>query len=66
MKYGVSKKYAEKWADKIFEDYLKSDEYEKDKIKMDEEVKDFIVFGKPTTYFNDDLLQEIKDFNKNK
>jgi hypothetical protein len=66
MKYGVSKESAKKWAEKVVESYKKTDEYKKEKAEMDKEFQDFILYGTPTTWFDNDTLQEIKDFNKDR
>jgi hypothetical protein len=54
------KEYAKKWAEKVLEEYKKTETCQKEKAKMDEEFKNFVIYGTPTTWFNDEVLQEIK------
>jgi hypothetical protein len=54
------KEYAKKWAEKVLEDYMKTEQYQKEKAERNEEFKNFIIYGTPTTWFNDEVLQEIK------
>jgi hypothetical protein len=51
------KEYAKKWAEKVLEDYMKTEQYQKEKAERDEEFKNFIIYGTPTIWFND---EEIK------
>lgn len=62
-KYGVSKKSAEKWAEKVLNDYKQTEEYKIEKEEMDREFKDFILYGKPTTWFNNDTLKDILEYD---
>lgn len=66
MKYGVTKESAKRWANKIIDSYRESEEGKREIAEMDKELEDFILYGKPTTWFDNELLQEIKDFNKDK
>jgi len=52
-------------AEKLVEAYLNSEEGKLDKARWDEELKNFILYGKPTEHFDDKLLQEIKEFSCN-
>ena len=64
MKYGVTKESAKRWANKIIASYRETEEGKKEIAEMNKELEDFVLYGKPTTWFNNELLQEIKDFNK--
>jgi hypothetical protein len=54
------KEYAKKWAEKVLEDYMKTEQYQKEKAEIEKEFKNFIIYGTPTTWFDDEVLQEIK------
>jgi len=62
-KYGVTKESAEKWAEKVLNDYKQTEEYKIEKEEMGREFKDFILYGKPTTWFNDDKLKDILEYD---
>lgn len=49
----MSNKLAEKWA----EEYLQSDTFEKEKFRVESEFKDFIVFGKSSSFNNEEFLE---------
>lgn len=52
----------EKWV----EAYLNSEEGKKEKVRLDKELKDYILFGKPTRYLNEELLDEMKEYASKK
>lgn len=54
------KQLAEKWA----EEYLNSEEGKKETEKLNKETIDYIIFGKPTRYLNEELLDEMDSFIK--
>jgi hypothetical protein len=54
------KEYAKKWAEKVLEDYMKTEQYQKEKAERGEEFKNFIIYRTPTSWFDDEVLQEIK------
>ena len=56
----LNKKLAEKWA----EEYLNSEEGKKETEKLNKEAMDYILYGKPTSYLNEQLLDEIRDYEK--
>ncbi len=60
-KYGVCKESVEKWAQDIVESYMLTDEYKAEKAEMDRELKDFILYGRNTTWFNNELLKEASE-----
>ena len=49
---------AEKWA----EAYLNSEEGKKEKARLNKEIEDYLLFGKPTRYLNEELLNEMKEY----
>lgn len=52
---------AKKWATEMLESYMLTDEYKKEKAEMDRELKEFILYGKDTTWFNNKLLKEASE-----
>ena len=56
----MSKKIAEQWA----ENYLNSEEGKLEKEKICQEFIDYLLFGKPTRYLNEPLIDEMSDFVK--
>jgi len=62
-KHGVSKESAKRWADKIIEDYKKTEEYQKEKAEIDEEFKNFFLYGTSTVRLNSETLKEICEYN---
>jgi hypothetical protein len=48
----------------VLAEYKLTDEYKEEKAEMDREFKNFILYGTPTTWFNDNLLKEIIDYSK--
>lgn len=55
-----NKELAEKWA----EEYLNSEEGKKETARINQEVLDYMLYGKPTRYLNEELLDEIKNYGK--
>ena len=53
-----TKQLAEKWA----EEYLNSEEGKKETENLNKETIDYIIFGKPTRYLNEELLDEMDSF----
>jgi|LakMenEpi03Aug12_release.lakeMendotaPanAssembly.Ray.scaffolds.fasta_scaffold3954843_1 hypothetical protein len=49
---------AEKWA----EEYLNSEEGEKEIALLNQETLEYMLYGKPTRYLNEELLDEIKNY----
>ena len=62
-KYGVSKKQAAAWGERMLAEYKLTEEYKKEKAEMDEELKNFILYGERTTWFDNDLLEEIVNYD---
>jgi len=58
IKTGADTKTAKKWAEK----YLKSKEYQLEKVKMYREFTEFFLYGNATNYFNDELMKEIYEY----
>lgn len=56
----MSKEIAKKWA----EDYLNSEEGKKEVEKINKEALDYLIFGEPTRYLNEELLSEMNSFVK--
>lgn len=54
------KELAEKWA----EEYLNSEEGKTETARINQETLDYMLYGKPTTYLNEELLDEIKNYGK--
>jgi len=52
------KTIAEKWA----EDYLNSEEGKAETAKINKEVFDYMLYGKSTTFLNEELLDEMNDY----
>lgn len=44
------------------QDFLNSEEGKEEVAKLNKEFQDFIVYGTPTRYLNEDLLTEIKNY----
>lgn len=55
-----TKQLAEKWA----KEYLNTEEGKKETEKLNRETIDYIIFGKPTRYLNEELLDEMDSFIK--
>jgi len=51
---------AERWAEEMLQEYQKTEQYKLEKQQMEEEFKNFLVYGTPTTWFDDDTLYEMK------
>lgn len=51
-------------AELLVKGYMQTEEYKKEKEIWDEELKQYILFGTPTTWFNDELLTEIINYGK--
>ena len=51
---------AKKWV----EGYLNSEEGKRDTEKINKDFVDYIIFGKPTEYLNEELLDEMASFVK--
>ena len=64
-KYGVSKNYSKNLAKKIVSEYNKTEEGIKESEELLQEALDYIAYGKPTRYLNEELLDEIKNYEKN-
>lgn len=62
-KYGVMKETAKKWT-KMLEEYKLTDEYRIEKLEMERELKDIISYGEPTTWFDNELLKKIKEYDR--
>jgi hypothetical protein len=54
----MSKKIAQIWA----ENFLNSEEGKLEKEKLNQEFKDYILFGKSTRYLNEPLIDEMDGF----
>lgn len=63
-KYGVSKNYSKNLAKKIVSEYNKTDEGKKESQELLQEALDYMLYGKPTRYLNEELLNEIKNYGK--
>ena len=48
--------------ERMAQDFLNSEEGKEEVAKLDKEFQDFIVYGTPTRYLNEDLLTEIKNY----
>lgn len=59
MKYGVNKKSAEEWANKMLEEYKLTDEYKKETELYRREFIDYVVYGKPLYYLNGEVVDEL-------
>jgi hypothetical protein len=55
-----------KEVEKFVEEFLNSEEFKEEKAKLDQEAKDYIVYGTPTRYLNESLLTEIKNYDSKK
>lgn len=55
-----------KEVEKFVEEFLNSEEFKEEKAKLDQEAKDYIVYGTPTRYLNENLLTEIKNYDSKK
>ena len=53
-------KTAKQWV----EEYLNSQEGKKETEKFNQEAMDYILYGKPTSCLNEQLLDEIRDYVK--
>jgi hypothetical protein len=49
---------AKQWA----EDYLNSEEGKAETARINQETLDYMLYGKPTRYLNEQLLGEMKDY----
>lgn len=49
-------------AERMVQDFLNSEEGKEEVAKLNKEFQDFIVYGTPTRYLNEDLLTEIKNY----
>lgn len=49
-------------AERMAQDFLNSEEGKEEVAKLNKEFQDFIVYGTPTRYLNEDLLTEIKNY----
>ena len=56
-------KLLKKTAKKLAEDYLNSEEGKLEKVKMDREFMEFFLYGSPTTYFNNEVLKELCEYD---
>lgn len=54
------KELAEKWA----EEYLNSEEGKKEIARINQEFLEYWLYGKPTRYLNEELLDEIINYEK--
>ena len=61
-KYGVSKECYKKLAKKWAKDYLNSEEGKAEITKINQEALDYMLYGKPTKWLNEELLDEIKNY----
>lgn len=61
-KYGVHRKYVVNLVESLLQAYKLTDKYKAEKAQMDQELKDFIIYGKPTTWFDDELVKEILEY----
>lgn len=52
---------AKKWATEMLENYMLTDEYKAERAEMEQELKDFVLYGRNTTWFNNELLKEASE-----
>ncbi|HSE99934.1 MAG TPA: hypothetical protein VLA48_03475 [Nitrososphaeraceae archaeon] len=52
------KNYAKEWADK----YLNSEEGKKETKRLNKQALDYMIFGYPTKYLNEELLDDMNSF----
>lgn len=57
-KHGVSKKVVEEWA----KAYLNSEEGKAETEKINQEFKNYVLFGKPTLCLNEEFLDDMGEF----
>ena len=56
------KETAKKWVEKVLNDYKQTEEYKIETARINQEVLDYMLYGKPTRYLNEKLLDEIKNY----
>lgn len=52
---------SKKLAEEALKSYMLTDEYKKEKAERDTELKDFILYGRDTTWFNNEFLKEASE-----
>lgn len=61
-KYGISKEYCEKVTSKLLDDYLKTEEGQKELEDIQKEFRDFVVFGIEPKRINLEIAKELKQW----
>lgn len=59
-KYGITEKMAERWAKNTLKSYMETEEYQIEKSKIEKDFLDFMLYGVPSAYFDEDGLKTLR------